>query len=128
VIPLLLALLFGDRTEMIASWYGHPFQGRRTADGETFDLREATCASRTLPFGTLLLLERGDRAAVARVNDRGPWAVDSLGSLILPLQPHPSRDLDLSLFTFKSLALLVQGEISIRVTVIGRIEEGRLCE
>ncbi|NPB06095.1 MAG: septal ring lytic transglycosylase RlpA family protein [Aquificae bacterium] len=58
-----------------ASWYGPKFHGRKTANGEVFDLRKFTAASRTLPLGSYVLvvnLENG-RRVVVRINDRGPF-------------------------------------------------------
>ena len=57
-----------------ASWYGSHFQGRKTADGEAFDMNAFTCAHRTLPLGTWLRVTnlRNHRSAFVRVNDRGP--------------------------------------------------------
>lgn len=61
-----------------ASWYGGDgdgFAGRLTANGEIYDPAEATCAHRTLPFGTLVEVENATSGArtVVRVNDRGPF-------------------------------------------------------
>ncbi|HEY5254135.1 MAG TPA: septal ring lytic transglycosylase RlpA family protein, partial [Acidobacteriaceae bacterium] len=36
----------------LASWYGREFQGKETADGETFNMYDLTCAHRSLPLGT----------------------------------------------------------------------------
>ena len=36
----------------IASWYGHPYHGRRAADGEIYDMETLVAAHRTLPFNT----------------------------------------------------------------------------
>jgi peptidoglycan lytic transglycosylase len=61
--------------EGIASWYGHPFDGRRTADGEIYNMHAMTAAHRTLPFGTMVQvhdLENG-QSVVVRINDRGPF-------------------------------------------------------
>jgi peptidoglycan lytic transglycosylase len=61
--------------EGIASWYGHPFDGRRTSDGEVYDMHAMTAAHRTLPFGTMVRvhdLENG-QSVVVRINDRGPF-------------------------------------------------------
>ena len=57
-----------------ASWYGSHFQGRKTADGEKYDMNAFTCAHRTLPLGTWLRVTnlRNHRSAFVRVNDRGP--------------------------------------------------------
>src|SRR5262247_2066854 len=66
----------GD-TETIgyASWYGHPYHGRRTASGEVYDMNDLTAAHRTLPLGTRLLVTNLDttQAVEVRVNDRGPF-------------------------------------------------------
>ncbi len=61
--------------EGLASWYGGKFHGRQTASGETYDQNGISCAHKTLPFGTVLLvtnLDNGRRLRV-RVNDRGPF-------------------------------------------------------
>jgi peptidoglycan lytic transglycosylase len=61
--------------EGIASWYGRPFDGRRTSSGEIYNMHAMTAAHRTLPFGTLVRvhdLENGG-SVVVRINDRGPF-------------------------------------------------------
>ena len=57
-----------------ASWYGSSFQGQATASGEPFDMNSMTCAHRSLPLGTSLLVTnlRNHRTVMVRVNDRGP--------------------------------------------------------
>lgn len=58
-----------------ASWYGHPYHGRRTSSGEVYDMNGMTAAHRTLPFGTeveVKNLETGAKTRV-RINDRGPF-------------------------------------------------------
>lgn len=59
-----------------ASWYGAKFHGRRTANGERYDMNQLTAAHRTLPFGTKVRVtnQRNGRAVVVRINDRGPFA------------------------------------------------------
>ncbi|MCD4707410.1 MAG: septal ring lytic transglycosylase RlpA family protein [Candidatus Sabulitectum sp.] len=59
----------------IASWYGIPFHGRKTANGETYDMNGLTCAHRTLPFGTVLIVTNmgNNRSVTVRVTDRGPF-------------------------------------------------------
>src|ERR671939_763982 len=59
-----------------ASWYGSGFNGRRTANGETFNTNALTAAHRTLPFGTKVRVvnKRTGRSVVVRINDRGPYA------------------------------------------------------
>jgi len=58
-----------------ASWYGPQFDGRRTANGEIYDMNGISAAHKTLPFGTIVQvvdLETG-RTVVVRINDRGPF-------------------------------------------------------
>lgn len=59
----------------LASWYGKGFQGRRTASGERYDMREFTAAHRTLPFGTRVRVRsvHTGKEVVVRINDRGPY-------------------------------------------------------
>lgn len=59
----------------IASWYGRPFHGRRTASGERYDMHALTAAHRTLPFDTLARVRNpaNGREVVVRINDRGPF-------------------------------------------------------
>lgn len=59
----------------LASWYGPNFDGRPTANGETFDMRKVSAAHKTLPLPSVVRvtnLENG-RSLVVRVNDRGPF-------------------------------------------------------
>lgn len=72
----------GERFSAVCSWYGPGFNGRPTASGQLFNQDDYTCASKTLPFGTVLALTRGNRRVIVYVNDRGPYS--------------ESRDLDLS--------------------------------
>jgi rare lipoprotein A len=57
-----------------ASWYGGQFQGKQTASGEPFDMRDFTAAHPSLPLGTFVRVTnlRNGKAVVVRVNDRGP--------------------------------------------------------
>ncbi|MGH9616199.1 MAG: septal ring lytic transglycosylase RlpA family protein [Acidobacteriaceae bacterium] len=58
----------------LASWYGPKFQGKETANGETFNMHDLTCAHRSLPLGTWIKVTdlRNRKWIVVRVNDRGP--------------------------------------------------------
>lgn len=59
----------------IASWYGDVFHGRKTANGELYDMLAMTAAHKSLPFGTLVLVTVLDtgRQVIVRINDRGPF-------------------------------------------------------
>ncbi len=64
----------------VASWYGHPFDGRLTANGEIYDMEKMTAAHRTLPFGTMLRVENlaNEKTTQGRINDRGPFVRDRI--------------------------------------------------
>ena len=68
------------QSEGLASWYGGKFQGRRTANGETFDTNKLTAAHKTLPFGTKVQVTHLDtgKSVIVRINDRGPFVEDRI--------------------------------------------------
>jgi rare lipoprotein A len=59
----------------LASWYGHPYHGRRTSSGEIYNMHDMTAAHRTLPFGTRVKVHnlQNGRSVTVRINDRGPF-------------------------------------------------------
>src|SRR3990167_5593222 len=89
-----------------ASWYGHPYHGRRTASGEVYDMAQMTAAHRTLPFGAWILVENrlNARTTEVRVTDRGPFVGD--------------RILDLSAAAARVLGAIGPGVIPVRLRVI----------
>lgn len=60
----------------LASWYGRGFHGRRTANGEHYDMYAMTAAHRTLPLGSYVRVTSlaSSKSVVVRINDRGPYA------------------------------------------------------
>ncbi len=58
-----------------ASWYGIPFHGRITANGEVYDMNGLSAAHKTLPFGTMVRVTNLDNGLSLdlRINDRGPY-------------------------------------------------------
>lgn len=87
----------------IASWYGKDFHGKKTANGEIYDMYGRTCAHKTLPLGTRVRiknLENG-REVEARINDRGPFV--------------EGRIIDLTLTIAKELGMADQGIAMVRV-------------
>ncbi len=92
--------------EGLASWYGVPFHGRRTASGETFDMEKRTAAHRTLPFDTIVRVTnlKNGRQADVRINDRGPFV--------------EGRILDLSLAAARALDMVTDGVVPVRVKVL----------
>jgi rare lipoprotein A len=94
----------------VASWYGEPFHGRRTASGEVYDMELMTAAHRTLPLGTVVRVESRDngRTVEVRINDRGPF----VGGRIIDLSRAAARLLD----------MLGPGTARVRVTVVQAVE------
>jgi rare lipoprotein A len=70
----------GYRERGVASWYGHPFHGRRTASGEIYDMHAMTAAHKTLPIPTDVEVTnpRTGKKVIVRVNDRGPFERDRI--------------------------------------------------
>lgn len=60
----------------IASWYGPDFHGKRTANGELYDMNQVTGAHKTLPMPSLVRVTNLDngRSIIVRLNDRGPFS------------------------------------------------------
>jgi rare lipoprotein A len=59
----------------LASWYGRPFHGRRTSNGERYDMHRLSAAHKTMPLPSYARVRNLDngREIVVRVNDRGPF-------------------------------------------------------
>lgn len=68
----------GFREEGIASWYGKDFHGKKTANGEVYDMYGMTAAHKLLPFGTKVKVTNRDngKSIVVRINDRGPFVAN----------------------------------------------------
>src|SRR5439155_6427085 len=99
--------LAGGRSDEvgIASYYGREHDGRRTASGEVFDMREMTAAHRTLPFGTRVRVTNlaNGRQITVRINDRGPF--------------RRGRIIDLSYAAARKLGIVGRGVAKVRVAI-----------
>ncbi len=105
----------GHEESGLASWYGHPYHGRRTASGEVYDMGQMTAAHRTMPFGTWVRVTSVDtgRSVEVRINDRGPF--------------EKGRIIDLSYAAARVLGAVGPGVIRVRLRVIapsGRLLRG----
>ncbi len=97
----------------IASWYGAQFHGRRTANGDTYDMNALTAAHRTLPmpsFVRVTNLENG-RSLILKVTDRGPFArgriidISRRGSQLLGFQNSGTARVRVQIMADKSRAV-----------------------
>jgi rare lipoprotein A len=87
----------------VASWYGKPFHGRKTASGERYDMHKMTAAHKTLPFGAKVkVTDLGTgRSIQVRINDRGPFV--------------KGRIIDLSKKAAKELGIYERGTAQVRI-------------
>ncbi len=69
----------------IASFYSDDFHGKKTANGEVFDMHKLTAAHRSFPFNTKVRVTNLDngKSCVVRVNDRGPFKLERIMDLSL---------------------------------------------
>lgn len=100
----------GYRERGVASWYGEPFHGRHTSNGEIYNMYGDTAAHKTLPMGTILLVRNLDngRSSVVRINDRGPFVRE--------------RIIDLSYTKARELGVVARG--TARVEIVALEEAG----
>jgi rare lipoprotein A len=95
------------RTEGLASWYGSDFHGRRTANGEVYDMEGLSAAHPTLPLPSYIRVTnmRNQRSVILRVNDRGPF--------------HGNRVVDVSKRAAHMLGFHGHGVARVRVEYVG---------
>ncbi|MYN12981.1 septal ring lytic transglycosylase RlpA family protein [Pusillimonas sp. TS35] len=98
-----------------ASWYGRKFHGRKTANGEVYDMYAMTAAHPTLPLPSYARVTRAGtgKSVIVRINDRGPF--------------HSSRIIDLSYVAASRLGLIGAGSGKVIVEAItnDEIREGK---
>lgn len=104
-LALVTALAVSPASAGTASWYA--LHGQETANGEIFDQGAATCAHKSLPFGTILLVTnlKNGRRASCRVNDRGPYV--------------RGRSLDVSRAVAIRLGMVRSGVAPVKIEVVG---------
>ncbi|MDR2302700.1 MAG: septal ring lytic transglycosylase RlpA family protein [Deltaproteobacteria bacterium] len=71
----ILATADGYKEKGLASWYGKPFHGRKTASGEVYNMYEFSAAHKTLPLHTWVEVRnlKTKQRMFLRINDRGPF-------------------------------------------------------
>ncbi|MCB2263863.1 MAG: septal ring lytic transglycosylase RlpA family protein [Candidatus Thiosymbion ectosymbiont of Robbea hypermnestra] len=90
----------------MASWYGKKFHGRKTSNGERYNMYAMTAAHKALPLPTYVrvTLLANRRSVVVRVNDRGPF--------------HGRRIIDLSYAAARKLGMATRGTALVEVRAI----------
>lgn len=89
-----------------ASWYGDKFHGRKTANGEVYDMHKMSAAHKILPFNTYVkvLNLSNNKYTIVRINDRGPF--------------KKGRIIDLSYAAAKEIDLVGPGVTEVKITAL----------
>lgn len=89
-----------------ASYYADEFHGRKTANGEIYDMHKLTAAHINLPFGTILKVTNleNDRTVNVRINDRMPG--------------YKNRVIDLSFGAAKQLDMIKDGIVEVKIEIV----------
>lgn len=94
------------KQKVTVSYYAEQFHGKRTSNGEYFNMYSLTCAHKSLPFDTVIRvtnLSNGKQVDV-RVNDRGPFVV--------------GREIDLSKAAAVKLDMIKSGTAKVRLEIV----------
>jgi len=91
----------------IASWYGKDFHGKKTSNGEIYDMYAVTAAHKTLPLGTYVRVHNleNNRKIDVRINDRGPFV--------------RGRIIDLSYTAAKDIGIVGPGTARVEIFSLG---------
>ena len=94
----------------ISSYYGKQFHGRKTANGEIFNMYKLTAAHRVLPLGTVAKVTNlaNGRWVVVKVNDRGPFI--------------EGRILDLSFAAALEIEMVQQGTAKVMIEIVAPVD------
>ena len=92
--------------EGIASWYGRDFHGKKTSNGDIYDMHKLTAAHKELPLGSRVRVTNLEnrRHVDVLINDRGPFV--------------RGRIIDLSYAAAKALGMVDQGTALVRITLL----------
>lgn len=92
----------------IASWYGRQFHGKKTANGEVFNMHELTAAHKSLPLNCMIRVTNtaNGKSVVVRVNDRGPF--------------HGNRIVDLSYGAAQAIGITDMGVARVNIQRIDK--------
>lgn len=97
----------GDTASGIASWYGPDFHGKKTSNGEIYNMHGMTAAHKTLPMNTMVKVTnlRNGKTAVVRINDRGPFV--------------SGRIIDLTKAAASKIAMIGTGTAPVKLEIVG---------
>lgn len=94
------------KKDAIVSYYAEDFHGKKTSNGEIYNMNALTCASKELPFNSRLKVTNlaNGKSVEVRVNDRGPFV--------------PDRVLDLSKAAAIKLGMIADGTAHVKIEII----------
>ncbi len=96
-----------------ASWYGEKFHGRKTSNGEIYNMYAMTAAHKTLPMGVFVKVtnKQTGQQTVVRVNDRGPFVA--------------GRIIDLSFAAAEKVGVVGPGTAPVLIEALGYRADGK---
>ncbi len=102
------------KNNVTASYYAEDFHGKKTSNGENFNMNSLTCAHKSLPFDTILKVTNisNGKSVEVRVNDRGPFVLD--------------REIDLSKAAATQLDMIGKGTIKVKLEIVKKGENTNL--
>ncbi len=114
--PAFLFSLEVYKTGVTASYYAEDFHGKRTSNGERFNMNDFTCAHKSLPFGTILKVTNlaNGKTCEVRVNDRGPFVA--------------SREIDLSKAAAIKLGMIGSGTTKVKLEIVKKGPNTKLSQ
>ena len=94
------------KTGVTASYYAEDFHGKKTSNGEHFNMNDFTCAHKSLPFNTILKVTNlaNGKSCEVRVNDRGPFVLN--------------REIDLSKAAATKLGMIGSGTTKVKLEIV----------
>ena len=97
----------------LASFYHDKFNGRQTANGNTFNTLKYTAACNILPLGIWVKVTnvKNDKSVIVYINDR--------------LHPKNKRLIDLSKTAAKKLDFISKGITKVKVEVLGKLRPSK---
>lgn len=118
IATLFCTSLFSEvyKTGVTASYYAEDFHGKRTSNGERFNMNDYTCAHKSLPFNTILKVTNlaNGKTCEVRVNDRGPFVA--------------SREIDLSKAAAVKLGMTGSGTTKVKLEIVKKGANTKLSQ
>lgn len=116
-MALILGVLAGDvfasaalsvyKSSAVASYYADKYHGRKTSNGEVFNMYDLTAAHKSLPFNTKVKVTNlsNGKSVVVRINDRGPFV--------------KGREIDLSKAAAVKIGMIKSGTAKVSLEIVG---------